>query len=126
MIQVPTSKVPKKTRPETRSSAAEHNTTFCMAAQQPYKSACARQAWESYVTGRQMPRFHLEFVHATPWATSAREIGAMGQEANLLFTGSQNSRPLDFIDQGINATWLYPSQPEWFHAGQGLSLSFQA
>lgn len=118
MIQVPTSKVPKKTCPETRSSAAEHNATFCMAAQQRYKSACARQAWESYVTGRQMPRFHLEFVHAAPWATSAREIGAMRQEANLLFMGSQNPRQPDLIDQRINATWLCPSRPEWFHAGQ--------
>lgn len=32
---------------ETRSSPAEHNATFCMAAQRHYKSACARQAWES-------------------------------------------------------------------------------
>lgn len=61
-------------------------------------------------------------MHAALWATSARERGAMGQEANLLFMGSQNSRQPDLIDQGINATWLYPSRPEWFHAGQGCFL----
>lgn len=43
---------------------------------------------------------YLESVHAAPQAAPAREIGARGQEANLLFMGGQDSRQPGLIDQG--------------------------
>lgn len=41
MSQAPTSKVLTRNLPEIRSNTAEHNATFCMAAQRYYKSVCA-------------------------------------------------------------------------------------